>query len=383
MIVLQSCGMTVSTSSRVPVGAAGRVYLATLAAYLTADFIAPISGSILAGLDPGALVVRFCAAFAVAFPLWGRAADRHPAGLVLGCSLFALAIGGVLLALAPSTAMVIAARALQGAAAAGVPPTAQALLASRAGNASAGKAVSGMMVMVAVATLGGKALASASVGTLGWGGMSLVLGVLPAIAAALLCMWIESRPRVARAGLRVSPQLLAGWVCSTLVLAAYWTLLTRWSSIVEGVGFDSDMSALLPVAGGVGILLVRVAGRSADRRGPHRPMVLTMGAGALGLAAAATAQSRLVFLVGACVALALYWSYLPVVSVQIQRSAPEHARATAAGVLYSSMWLRAGPGGLLAVAAPNWRWVVGGAALSWAAAGIVAWRGFLREPLAA
>src|SRR3954469_2470676 len=155
--------MTVSTSSRVPVGAAGRVYLATLAAYLTADFIAPISGSILAGLDPGALVVPFCAAFAVAFPLWGRAADRHPAGLVLGCSLLALAVGGVLLALAPSTASVIAASALQGAAAAvraataprggaaaGVPPPAEALLASRAGNASAGKAVSGMMVMVAV-----------------------------------------------------------------------------------------------------------------------------------------------------------------------------------------------------------------------------------------
>src|SRR3954464_4341498 len=132
MIVLQFCGMTVSTSSRVPVGAAGRVYLATLAAYLTADFIAPISGSILAGLDAGALVVPFCAAFAVAFPLWGRAADRHPAGTVLTLSLFALAAGGVLLAAAPSNAVVVIARALEGAAAAGVPPTAQALLAARA-----------------------------------------------------------------------------------------------------------------------------------------------------------------------------------------------------------------------------------------------------------
>src|SRR4051794_23354601 len=113
MIVIQSCGVTVGARSRVPVGAAGRVYLATLAAYLTADFIAPISGSILTGLDPGALVVPFCAAFAVAFPLWGRAGDRHPAGLVLGSSLIALAVGGVLLALAQSTAMVIVARALQ------------------------------------------------------------------------------------------------------------------------------------------------------------------------------------------------------------------------------------------------------------------------------
>ena len=109
-------------------------------------------------------------------------------------------------------------------------------------------------------------------------------------------------------------------------------------------------------------------------------MVRTMGAGALALGVAAVSDSKLVFLTCACVALALYWSYLPVVSVQIQRSAPLHARATATGVLYSSMWLGAALGGLLAVTAPNWRFIVGGAAVSWATAGLVAWRGFLRAP---
>src|SRR3954453_5467224 len=127
--------MTVTSKTRVPVGAAGRVYLATLAAYLTADFIAPVSGSILGGLDAGALVVPFCAAFALAFPFWGRAADRHAAGLILAVSLAGLAASGLLLALAPSRGVVGVARALQGAAAAGVPPTAQAALAARAGNA--------------------------------------------------------------------------------------------------------------------------------------------------------------------------------------------------------------------------------------------------------
>jgi MFS family permease len=61
----------------------------------------------------------------------------------------------MVLAAAPSNVVVVLARALQGAAAAGVPPTAQALLASRAGNASTGRAVTGMMIMVALATLGG------------------------------------------------------------------------------------------------------------------------------------------------------------------------------------------------------------------------------------
>ena len=372
-----------AADARTSIGAAGRVYVATLAAYLTADFVAPISGSVLGGVDPGAVVVPFCAAFAIAFPIWGRAGDRHRSGSVFALSLGMLAASGVLLAFAPSHAVVLVARALQGAAAAGIPPTAQALLASRAGNHAAGKAVSGMMIMVALATLGGPALASTLVGSLGWRVTALLLGVLPALGAALLCAPLDQRPAASRSRLVVSRALIAGWACSTLVLAAYWTLLTRWSAITEGVGFGSDMSALLPIAGAVGIPLVVLAGRSADRRGPRSPMVRTMGAGAFALAIAATAQSKPLFLLGACAALALYWSYLPVVSVQIQRSANPEARATAAGVLYSSMWLGAALGGLVAVAAPNWRWVVGGAALTWAGAGVVAWRGFLPVPATA
>ncbi|MEA2494136.1 MAG: hypothetical protein QOJ29_2047 [Thermoleophilaceae bacterium] len=375
--------MTLSAKSRLPVSASGRVYLATLAAYLTADFVAPLSGSILGGLDASALVVPFCAAFAVAFPFWGRAADSHPAGRVLAASLGAVALGGVLLAVAPSHVMVVVARTLQGAAAAGVPPTAQALLAARAGNAGAGKAVSGMMIMVAVATLGGPAAASALGPSLGWRATSVLLGIVPALAAAALCLPLGSGARGARGRIRATPALVAGWACSTLVLAAYWTLLTRWDSIVRGAGIDGDMSVLLPAAGAVGILLVVVAGRSADLKGPRTPMVRTMGLGVLALGIAATSSSPVVFIAGACAALALYWSYLPVVSVQIQRSAPANARATAAGVLYSSMWLGAALGGLAAVAAPSWRYVVGGAAVSWALAGVVAWRGFLRESSAA
>jgi len=375
--------VTVSPTSRVRVSASGRVYLATLAAYLTADFIAPISGSVRGGLDAGAVVVPFCAAFALAFPFWGRHADKHPAGLVLGISLAALAAAGVLLALAPSSAVVIVARAIQGAAAAGVPPTAQAALAARAGHGSTGRAVSGMMIMVAVATLGGPALASALEAPLGWRLTSALLGVLPAIGAAALCTPLRATAAGARGVLRPSRQLVAGWACSTLVLAAYWTLLTRWQSIADGVGVGFDSSVLLPLAGALGIPLVVGAGHAADRVGPRTPMVRTMALGAIGLGVAAVTSSQLVFLAGACLALALYWSYLPVVSVQIQRAAPADARASAAGVLYSSMWLGAALGGLAAVAAPNWRFIVGGAAVSWALAGAVAWRGFHPTPASA
>jgi hypothetical protein len=110
-------------------------------------------------------------------------------------------------------------------------------------------------------------------------------------------------------------------------------------------------------------------------------MVLTMAAGAAALALTAATTSKALFLAGACAAIALYWSYLPIVSAQVQRSAHHEARGRAAGVLYSSMWLGAALGGLGAVAAPGWRTIVAGAAVSWALAAVVAWRGFHPAPL--
>jgi predicted MFS family arabinose efflux permease len=364
-----------------------RVYLATFAAYLTADFVAPLAGPLGRGvhssIDPGTLIVPFCAAFAVAFPVWGRVADRRRAGEALAASLFALAAFGVLLTLAPSVGVAVVARVGEGAAAAGVPPTAQAPLAGRAGNASAGRAVSGMMVTVALATLGGPAIAAGLADVIGWRPTAALLGVLPALAAGVLCAPLCSwQTEPARARLRPTRELVAGWLCATFVLAAYWTLVTRWSVLADGAGIGAAGAAvLLPLAGAVGVPLVLVAGRAADRRGPRVPMVATMIAGTVSLALAAAASSPVVFLICAGAAVALYWGYLPVVSAQVQRSAPADARASAAGILYSAMWLGAALGGLAAVAAPDSHQILAGAAISWALAGIVAWRGFLPHPV--
>ena len=83
--------VTLHSKARTYLSPSMRVYVATLAAYLTADFIAPVAGSVVSGVDPGTLVVPFCAAFAVAFPFWGRAADRHRPGAALAVSLSARA----------------------------------------------------------------------------------------------------------------------------------------------------------------------------------------------------------------------------------------------------------------------------------------------------
>src|SRR5205085_2617624 len=157
--------------------------------------------------------------------------------------------------------------------------------------------------------LAGPAAASALTAPLGARATIVLLAVAPALIGGWLCFSLTERPPAARAKLVVTRSLVAGWACSTLVLGAYWTLLTRWSAIVDGAGFSGDMSALLPLAGAVGIALVVVAGRSADRLGPRLPMVRTLGAGAAALALAAASDSKVVFLAGTFAALALYWSY--------------------------------------------------------------------------
>src|SRR4051812_43238355 len=91
---------------------------ATFAAYIPASFASPladdIAGSTGASADPALLVVPFCAAFAIAFPWWGRRADGRSFRRVIVEALLALAAAGALLAAASSTGTVALARVLEG-----------------------------------------------------------------------------------------------------------------------------------------------------------------------------------------------------------------------------------------------------------------------------
>ncbi len=367
--------------------------LAALVAYLPASspsvLADEVGTSTGASADPALLVVPFCAAFGLGFPLWGRVADRRERFGVMAAALGLLAAAGALLAAADGTAAVVAARALQGLAAAGVPPAAQAALTAASGDAKAGRAVGAMMVGVAVATLGGPAIAALVAGAAGWRTAVAVLFVAaPAAAAVALARTARTAPSpaparlAAAAPLVVTRGLVAGWAVSALVLGGYWTVLTRLGVVLgeDGLAASDALAALTPLAGAAGIPLVLLAGRAADARGPRRPMVLTLGPGAVALAVAAAAPGPAAFALAAAVALALYWAYLPVVSVQVQRSAPVAARGRAVGVLYAAMWVGAALAGGAAALVPGWRGVLAGAALLWAAAALVAATGFLRAP---
>lgn len=360
--------------------------LATLGAYLPAAALPAIAGHGGAPggpLDPAALVVPFCLGFALAFPVWGRWADRRDATLIIRIALAAMAAAGVLVALAPGEGLLVAARLLQGIAAAGIPPAVQAVLAASAEEQRAGRALSGMMIAVAVATLAGPALAPLVADAAGWTVAAVLLGsALPAALAAGAGRSRGSRVASRSAGVRpfAAPRgVYAGWIVSGLVLGGNWTVLTRLGEALgpEGLAAGEGAAGLAALTGAIGLPLVVLAARSCDVTGPRRTMTATLAAGAAGFLLASTATDAVLFVAAAGVGLAVYWAYLPVVAAQVQRSAGAAGRGRAAGGLYASMWAAAGVAGLLASLAPSWREVLLGAGLAWGLAAIVAARTFL------
>jgi MFS family permease len=189
-------------------------------------------------------------------------------------------------------------------------------------------------------------------------------------------------PRAAAARYVDAGGVRAGWLVSAFVLAGHWTVLTRLAEAVgpDGLGAGDGWSGLAPLTGALGLPLVVLAARAADRVGPRMPMVAALVAGALGFSLAAAAPTAATFVASAGVGLAVYWAYLPVVAAQVQRSAGTAARGRAAGGLYASMWCAAAAAGAVASLAPSWRVVLAGAGLSWTVGALVARRRFIAAP---
>jgi predicted MFS family arabinose efflux permease len=246
-----------------------------------------------------------------------------------------------------------------------------------------------MMLAVAVAVLAGPALAQGLGDAMGWTATALVINcLLPLVlAAAALRATPGTVPAVARRAVAYADRrgVHAGWVVSACVLAGHWTVLTRLVEAVgpNGLGHGHDWTGVAPLTGVLGLPLVVLAARAGDRLGPRAPMVATLVAGSLGFAFAGMASTVALFIVAAGVGLAVYWAYLPLVAMQVQRSAGEAARGRAAGGLYASMWCAAAVAGALAALAPSWRVVLIGAGVSWAVGAVVAARCFIAEPATA
>lgn len=359
-----------------------RIWVGAAAVYAVAAFAPALDGARTPG-DPAWSVVPFCAAFAVAFLPWGAWADRHGAPAALRASSLLLLVGGVVLLLPLGDGGWVAGRALEGLAAAGFPPAAQAALAALGGAGRAGRAIGGMSVAVAVGTLLVPLAAGAVEGPLGTVPV-LALGALglPLLALVAVAPLTSGTP-VARRDPVPLPRgagLLAAYACAFLVLIAYWTVVTRAAPLLgpQGAGLSESAARAVPLGGGlVGMVLTGLVAGVADRRGPRVPMVLVLGTGVVGLLVAALARTPVAAVGGVALFSLAYWCYLTLVGLQVVRSAPPAAHGRALGGLYTSMWTGAAVGGAVAAAGAGWAVVLLLCAVAWGLAALVAGRWFL------
>lgn len=251
---VQIVGQSVAVAQR-------RVWTGVGAVYGVAAFAPALDGG-RAPADAAWSVVPFCAAFALAFVPWGRWADAHGAGVTMRAAAVLLAAAGVVLLLPLGDAGWVASRALEGAAAAGFPPAAQAALAALGGRRGAGRAIGGMSIAVALGTLLVPLAAGIAEGT--WGTVPVLVASalgLPLVAFAAVRPLAPSalggeaargaRPTDRAVRLELTPGLLAAWACAFLVPLAYWTIVTRAAPLLgpDGAGLGEDAARAVPLLG--------------------------------------------------------------------------------------------------------------------------------------
>ncbi|PTL58319.1 MFS transporter [Paraconexibacter algicola] len=370
-----------------------RIWTGAAVVYGIAAFAAALDGG-RAPDDPAWSVVPFCAAFALAFLPWGAWADRHGAPAAMRASTLLLLVGGVVLLLPLGDGGWLVGRALEGLAAAGFPPAAQAALARLGGPGRAGRSIGGMSVAVAVGTLLVPLLAGLAEGPLGatatlaLGAIGLPLVGLAAVATLTVAPAPAAAPtgrpavpgRAPAAALRPTPGLLSAYACAFLVLIAYWTVVTRAAPLLgpDGAGLSESGARAVPLVGGLlGMVLTGVVAGVADRRGPRGPMVAVLAVGIAGLAVAASTGAPGAAVVGVAAFSLAYWCYLTLVGLQVVRSAPAAVHGRALGGLYTSMWTGAAVGGAVAATGAAWTVVLGLCAGAWTLAALVAARWFL------
>ena len=364
------------------------VLAGTFAVYAAASFAGPIAPDIAAGIgrpsgDPAFLVVPFAAAFGLCFPAWGRLADRRGVRLPIIASLALTAVAGCALVLVDSSEAMIGLRLLQGAAAAGVPPAAQAYLVRSAPSGQSGRAVGAMMVAVLLGTLASQSIAGLLEAVAGWRVAVLVLaGVLAAVTGAWVAAVLEPSSVEAPQGpppplrrLLMDRRVSSAYVVAVLLFGSYWTLLAGLGETLRFERFDlsASLAGLVPMLGLLGVLTTVATGRAVDRFRQRGPMLALASTGG-GLALVASAQQSLAgFVIVVGLFLTVYWALLPIASVQVARHAPPETTATALALYFSALWLGAAAWGLGAsVLLDGFTEVALATAASWALAGVAA-----------
>ena len=294
-------------------------------------------------------------ALALAIIPMAALADRVGRRLIVWSVLAAAALG-LLLPFTPTYETLIAARALQGLATAGVPATAMAFLAQEAPRTHVGAAIGALVAGNSAGGMLGRLITGFTTDGTSWRtalALAGAFGAACAITAALLLPkghHAERRPSALKDAL-TDRVLLCQYAIAILAVAAFISVFNVIGfRLTTDLGLPTGVATLVYLAYAAGGGPSAAAGRLADRHG--RARVALAG---LALAAAGAAITLPDHVASIAVGLTLFtggfFAAHAVASGWVGAHAPEHVRGQASGVYLFAYYVGSSTGGTAGSAA--------------------------------
>ncbi len=334
-------------------------FVSTFDRFTIAPMLVTIAAALGASLEEVAVAASlYFLLYGLMQPVWGMLSDRLGRVRVMRVALLAVVVPGLLSALAPNLAVLVAARALAGGLFAAVIPSALVYIGDAVPISSRQKALADQMAASAMAT----AIATAAAGLAAYLGHWRLAFAVPAIASGVLGLGLASRlPEPPKESANAGPLAQIG-----LVVRRPWAILVVLLALVEGgviLGFLTYLAPSLEAQGygaavaGLAVGLYGLATlawtwvlkRATDGLGRHALMLI--GGAMLASGYAAGALDR--HLGGAAIAAVLVAGGFAFMHSTLQTWATEvlpEARTTVVSFFAGAVF--AGSGVATAVAAP-------------------------------
>ncbi|MFE2756000.1 MFS transporter [Actinosynnema sp. NPDC059335] len=283
-------------------------------------------------------------------------ADRVGRRRVIAWSVLTAAALGLLLPLAPTYEALLAARALQGVATAGVPATAMAFLAAEAGRRHVGAAIGALVAGNSAGGMLGRLITGLTTDGTSWRTALALAGAFGAVCAVTAALLLPKghpaarRPSALKDAL-TDRVLLCQYAIAVLAVAAFISVFNVIGfRLTADLGLATGVATLVYLAYAAGGGASAAAGRFADRHGRARATLAGLAVAAAG--AALTLPDHVAAIaVGITLFTGGFFAAHAVASGWVGARAPEHVRGQASGVYLFAFYVGSSTGGTAGSAA--------------------------------